>query len=132
MHLQRADACYARARIIGVRYMKLVFTLKDQWNLVKPIWRVLLLILIVQIISGVISLLSSPYNNAFVDFWYGGAISTLLGFLFGAIWHQYSSSSKLQNHKFAICFIGLICASIMLAAIFFPLEHIASEINRNK
>jgi len=107
--------------------MKFIITPKEQWDLVKPIWRVLLFTFIVQLIGGVISLLISPYGHPFLDFWYGGAILTFPGFLIGSIWHQYAAPSKLNNHKLAFCFIGLICFCLLLAALFFPLQQAASQ-----
>ena len=107
--------------------MKLIITPKEQWDLVKPIWRVLLGILIVQLFGGVISFYNSPYGHPFPDFWYGGAISTFLGFILGCFWHQKFAKSKLENHKFVLSFIGCICFGLLLAAIFFPLDRAAIQ-----
>ena len=107
--------------------MKFIITPREHWNLAKPIWRILLLALAIQLIGGAISLLNSPYGHPFLDFWYGGALSTFPGFLIGTIWHQYAAPSKISNHKFAFCFFGPICFCLLLAVIFFPLEQAAYQ-----
>ena len=111
--------------------MRLIITPREQFELVKPIWRVLLVTFIVQITGATLSLVNSPYGHPFLDFWYGGVLSTFPGFLLGSLWHQYTAPSKLQNHKFAFYFIGFICLCLLLAGIFFPLEHMSAQMRGN-
>ena len=108
--------------------MKLIITPKEQWEHIKPIWRILLAAIVVQLAGGVISIISSKYGHPFIDFWYGGAISTFPGFIIGSFWHHHSSPEKLKYHKFAFFFIGAICLCLMIFAFFMPLEQMASQI----
>lgn len=107
--------------------MKLIITPKEQWMLIKPIWRILLATAVIQIAGGIIGIISSKYGHPFVDFWYGGAISTFPGFVIGSIWHHYTSPEKLINNKLTFLFIGAICLCLMISAFFMPLEQFATQ-----
>ncbi|MES9880129.1 MAG: hypothetical protein ABW185_04530 [Sedimenticola sp.] len=108
--------------------MKLYISPKQQLEIIKPIWRILLAAFVVQLAGGIVGIVNSKYNLPFIDFWYGGAISTFPGFIIGALWHQLSSADEISDNKLAFLFIGAICLCLTVSALFMPLEQMASTI----
>ncbi len=90
-----------------------MLTLNDQWQLIKPVWRVLVAVGVFQIIGGVIGLSTATYGFPFIDFWYGGAVATFPGFVFGVLWHMAKSEGTLQDYSLAIAFLGLISVCLL-------------------
>jgi len=59
---------------------------KKQWEFIRPIWKILVVILIVQIIGGAIGKASNIYSDLFMSIWIGGAVSSFPRFLLGFVW----------------------------------------------
>ena len=110
--------------------MKLHYSFSEQWQIIKPIWRILLLALLIQLAGGFISLYIGSYGNQFIDFWFGGAASTFPGFVLGFIWHAISASDSTKRNTLAIIFVGTTCLLLTSFAFLFPLEQMAIEMNR--
>jgi F0F1-type ATP synthase assembly protein I len=108
--------------------MKLIYTPREQWELIKPIWRVLLLAFVVQLCGGIAGVLMMKFGHPFIDFWYGGAMATFPGFILGALWSHFADAQSLKSNIFAIAFVGAICISLTIAAFLMPLEEMASQI----
>ena len=101
----------------------------EQWKMIKPIWRILLMVLIIQIVGGTSAATDDIYGHVVVDFWFGGAVSTFPGFLLGLIW-QKISVKNFQKDFGVILFVGLISLILSIAAFVMPLEIFAAELNR--
>ena len=98
-------------------------TLREQWEFVKPVWRIMLVTLIAQLAGGVALIVIGKYGHPLVDFWFGGAVSTFPGFILGTVWHGYSAKEEIKNNLLAIGFIGILALMLTLAAFFVPLEQ---------
>jgi len=110
--------------------MKTHYTLKEQWEFVKPIWRIMLAVLLVQLVAGLTSIVIGRYEHPFLDFWFGGAVSTFPGFILGLLWQTYSSKETIKNNLLAIGFIGSLCLIVTSAAFFMPLEQFSLALQR--
>ncbi|MEN8170835.1 MAG: hypothetical protein ABFS08_11490 [Pseudomonadota bacterium] len=111
--------------------MKFYYSPKEQWEIIKPIWRIMVVIIIFQIVFGALAIAIGHYGNPFIDFWFGGAVSTLPGFIVGAIWHNHFVTEHLKNNLFALLFIGSISLFLTIFAYIFPLEEVATQLNNN-
>ena len=105
------------------------YTLREQWQIIKPVWRILVIILIIQIVGGITAVSDNIYGHIVVDFWFGGAVSTFPGFLIGLVWHKFSVKD-LSKDSGVILFVGLICLILTIAAFVMPLEMFAAELQR--
>ncbi len=108
--------------------MKTYYSLKEQWEFVKPIWRVLLIALLAQLAGGLALIIIAKYEHVFLDFWFGGAISTFPGFILGLLWQVSSSNETIKNNLLVIVFVGVLCFSLTLGAFFIPLEQFSVAI----
>lgn len=82
------------------------------WNLVKPVWRILALVAVVQILGGLIGLGQEPVGYRPIDFWYGGVYATPLGFILGCLWQVTSCPGSLAENRLVVWFMAI--ASIAL------------------
>lgn len=103
-------------------------TLTDKWNFIKPIWRIFLLVGIMQVAGGVAGIVVAKYGNTMVDLWYGGVLATVPGFLMGLIWHKLSKQADTQNDLLPIVFTGFLCVMLTAGVFFIPLEKMAMEL----
>lgn len=103
-------------------------TFTDQWNLIKPIWRIFVLVLIMQIAGGITGIIVGEYDNTIVDLWYGGVLATIPGFLLGLVWHKLSKDSDSKSDLLPILFISFLCVMITVAVFFMPLEKMAMDL----
>ena len=103
--------------------MKTYYSLREQWEWVKPIWRILLVVLIAQLFGGFVSIILAKYEHLFLDFWFGGAVSTLVGFVLGVLWQAYANRETIKDNFLVIAFIGVLSLALTLSAFFMPLEQ---------
>lgn len=103
-------------------------TLNDQWNFIKPIWRILVILGVMQIAGGVTGVVVGKYGNIMVDLWYGGVLTTIPGFLLGLIWHKLSKRADSRNDLLPIVFTGFLCVMLTAGVFFIPLEKMAMEL----
>jgi len=104
------------------------YTLKEQWEFIKPIWRILLVASLAQLIGGFTAIFIGKYGHFIIDFWFGTAISTFPGFILGLLWH--SSKKQIKDNLLAIGFIGFLSLTLTLSAFFMPLENFASSLQQ--
>ncbi len=78
----------------------------------RPLWRIIVSIMLAQLIGGVIGVLMPFHHLTFYNFWYGAALCAPVGFLLGLYWHvrQRPSSSPLPTTL--LVFIGFLVVSI--------------------
>lgn len=82
------------------------------WALLKPIWRLCLVMCVIQLLGGIVGILIAPVGFFFIDFWYGGAFATPLGFIVGSLWQFISSPGSLHSNRYLLIFLAL--GSILL------------------
>ncbi|MDH5190100.1 MAG: hypothetical protein OEW89_02495 [Gammaproteobacteria bacterium] len=97
-------------------------SLKKQWNMIKPIWRILLVVGICQVIGTIVSVMKTPTGELLPDMWHGGALATAPGFFIGMLWQYFSSKETLFKSKYAVLFFGFICIALTTTAIVDPIE----------
>jgi len=108
--------------------MKFIITPKEQWELIKPIWRILVATILIQLVGGLTGLIFGKYGHPFIDFWFGGAVLTFPGFIVGSLWYKSVSTESIKDNLFAFSFIGLICLSLTTFAFLIPLEEMSMRI----
>ena len=103
---------------------------KKQWEFIRPIWKILVVILIVQIIGGAIGKASNIYSDLFMSIWIGGAVSSFPGFLLGFVWQFNTDRASFKNRDtLYITLVIDVMALVMTAiALFFPVEQFTSLI----
>ena len=93
-------------------------TFKDQIAYVKPVWRVLLLITVVQLTGGFLSILAGGRSDPFFDFWYGGVYATSLGFFLGVIWQHLALPGSLRKNFIVLSIFAGASVILFLCAYF--------------
>jgi len=106
-------------------------TLTEQWELIKPIWRILLATMIFQIIGGIVGLSYPLYGMLLIDLWFGSAVSTAPGFLIGVVWQSINSPKIIRQNLLIVAIMGIMCVVLTISAFFMPLEQMASGLNQN-
>ena len=83
-------------------------SLSEQWQLIKPVWRILLMVVLVQVVGSVIAAFNRQTGELFFDIWYGGVVVTPIGFVLGLGWHLTSVKNGFTQYKQVILFLGLL------------------------
>jgi hypothetical protein len=83
-------------------------TFKD----LRPIWRIMVAIIVAQLLGGVIGIVLHFHHLTFYNFWYGAAFSAPVGFLIGLYWHMTQRSSSSSLPTTLLGFIGFLVVSI--------------------
>ncbi len=112
--------------------MKFIITPKEQWNFIKPLWRILVAVFLAQLIGMAISMFVGKYGHPFVNLWFGGAVSSFLGFLVGLAWCRQISSKLISDNLLAVFFLGALSLIITVMAFIMPLEQFALAMNESK
>ncbi len=103
--------------------MKTSYTLEEQLELIKSVWRIILAASLIQLIGGFSAIFISKYGSFFVDLWFGGAVSSFPGFILGLLWH--SSKKAIKDNLLVIGFLGFLSLMLTLSVFFMPLEEMA-------
>lgn len=96
--------------------------IKQLWEFIKPVWRMLLIIAITQLMSGFILVFNPKYGHIFVDFWFGAALSGFPGFIFGFLWQLYANKEVIKDNLLAVIFVGFLSIGTTLMSLVIPLE----------
>ena len=83
-------------------------SLAEQWALIKPVWRILLLVVLVQLGGSAFAAFYRLTGELFFDLWYGGVVVTPIGFVIGLGWHLTSVKNGFSKYKQIILFLGLL------------------------
>jgi hypothetical protein len=87
-------------------------TLGEIWRLLRPVWRMLAVLAVVQIAGAFVGLIQKPVGYAPIDLWYGGAYATPLGFIAGAVWQSFSRPGSLAENKIVVGFIAAMSVAL--------------------
>lgn len=83
-------------------------SLAEQWALIKPVWRILLVVVLVQLAGSAFAAFYHLTGELFFDLWYGGVVVTPIGFVLGLGWHLTSVKNGFAKYKQIILFLGLL------------------------
>ncbi|MBN2307769.1 MAG: hypothetical protein JXR94_02290 [Candidatus Hydrogenedentes bacterium] len=95
----------------------------------RPIWRILVSLIILQQLGGLIGLLIGVHYSAFMNYWVGGAIATLPGFLLGLAW-QLKATQERRSWLPTACLVGLLAAMLTGQAALSDLPGLQDEMRR--
>lgn len=88
------------------------------------------MVIAVQLIGGFTGVYTRPYDAAPINFWFGAAMATPLGFLIGAAWHLARAERRRGEEKPMILFLGALSIVLPLIAWLFPLDEFAQAFQR--
>jgi hypothetical protein len=86
----------------------------EQWQWVKPVWRVLLVILVAQLIGMALGLQRNITGQPFFNLWYGAAYATPIGFALGLLWHAKAVPNGLAANRTILLILGAMSVGIPL------------------
>lgn len=92
----------------------LYMSFQDQWQWVKPVWRVLLLILVVQLIGMALGVHHNITGDPFFNLWYGGAYATPIGFALGLVWHVQAVPNGFAANRSILLILGAMSLALPL------------------
>lgn len=81
-------------------------SLQKQLDWIKPVWRVLVVILILQLFGMAIGIQANLTGELFLNLWYGGAYATPVGFILGLVWHAIAVPNGLYDNRFMLLLLG--------------------------
>ena len=96
---------------------------------VRLTWRILLFIAAIQLAAGAAALYFGVFPDAFISFWFGGAIMSLPGFLVGFYWQYISARPSLVTCKPILTLYALSSAAMSLLA--WPMATFQSTVVRS-
>jgi hypothetical protein len=96
---------------------------------VRLTWRILLLIAAIQLAAGSAALYLGVFPEAFISFWFGGAIMSLPAFLVGFYWQYVSARPSLITCKPILTLYALSSAAMSLVA--WPMATFQSTVLRS-
>jgi hypothetical protein len=96
------------------------------------IWRVGLAVVLTQILAGCATIHIGRFGHWFVDFWFGGAIATVVGFGIGLIWQRKVSRHSLGQHRPILLVLGCISIILFVAAFFIPLDQMVEQLRHDQ
>ena len=82
----------------------------------RSTWRILLLVAAIQIAAGGAALYLGVFPDAFISFWFGGAIMSLPAFLAGFYWQYASARPSLTACRPILTLYALSSAAMSLLA----------------
>jgi hypothetical protein len=89
-------------------------SLTKQWEWVKPVWRVLVAILVSQVLGMAIGVNFNLTTEVFLNLWYGGAYATPIGFVLGLLWHYIAVPKGLNDNRFILILLGAMSIALPL------------------
>ena len=87
-------------------------SLSEQWQWVKPVWRVLVAICVVQFIGMTLGILLNRSSPLFLSLWYGGAYATPIGFAIGLAWHATAVPRGISENRSILLVLGAVALMI--------------------
>ena len=96
---------------------------------VRLTWRILLFIAAIQLAAGAAALYLGVFPDAFISFWFGGAIMSLPAFLVGFYWQYISARPSLVTCKPILTLYALSSAAMSLLA--WPMATFQSTVSRS-
>jgi len=102
---------------------------KEKWEFIKPVWRIPLAIMIIQVIGGIVGISQNFYGVLMIDYWFGGAVSAVPGFIVGLVWQYTNSPKAIYENQLLVAFFGIICVIITISAFIVPLEKMSSNMH---
>jgi hypothetical protein len=84
-------------------------------------WRIFLAICLVQLMAGAMCLGFRPYTDAFLSFWFGGAVASLPGFLLGLAWLRSARPEALVANR-AVISLYAVC-SVLMTVVAWPMAY---------
>jgi hypothetical protein len=96
------------------------------------IWRVGLAVVLIQILAGCATIHIGRFGHWFVDFWFGGAIATIVGFWVGLIWQSKASRHSLVHHRPILLVLGCISIVLFVTAFFIALDQMAGDLRHDQ
>lgn len=82
--------------------------IQEVWKIFKPVWRILLIILIFQFAGVFFSVFSNYFGYFFLNIWYGAAYASPIGFIFGLLWHTRAVPNGYSLNRLVIILIGTV------------------------
>ena len=79
---------------------------EEQWQWVKPVWRVLLAIVVAQLIGMGLGLQRNITGHPFFNLWYGGAYASPIGFALGLLWHVRAVPNGFAANRSILLILG--------------------------
>lgn len=99
-----------------------MMTLRD----IRNVWRILAAVAACQLAGGLIGLLVGFHHFWFMNFWLGGALGTVPGFVLGAIW-QFRRHPERRGAIGIAVFLGFLSAALLGMAIGVALPRMSGE-----
>jgi len=96
---------------------------------VRLTWRILLFIAAIQLAAGAAALYFGVFPDAFISFWFGGAIMSLPGFLVGFYCQYISARPSLVTCKPILTLYAL--SSAMMSLLAWPMATFQSTVSRS-
>ena len=90
-------------------------------------WRVVVVVVLAQVLAGCIAVILEPYGFWFIDFWFGGAVATVFGFVAGVIRQMKSVDGSWRSHRQMLFFMGIASLVLFVAAFVMPLDQAAAQ-----
>lgn len=88
----------------------------EQWQTLKPVWRVLLAILVAQLIGAALGGVWNIAGHWYFNLWYGAAYATPMGLVSGLVWQAIAVPNGLWAHRGILFFLAALATCVTLAA----------------
>ena len=95
----------------------------------RSTWRILLLIAAIQIAAGAVAWYLGTFPDAFISFWFGGAVMSFPAFLAGFYWQYVSARPSLATCRPILTLYALSSAVMSLVA--WPVATFQSTVLRS-
>lgn len=92
--------------------------MQEAWKFFQPIWRILLVVLIAQIIGMAFGVLSNYFGHLFLNIWYGGVYASPVGFILGLLWHIQAVPNGYSRDRLVIILVGFVAILLPLFGFF--------------
>ena len=87
------------------------------WSDLRPIRVLTVVEFVVQLAGAGLALWLKPFPDPFFSFWFGGALSTLPGFLLGLLFQARMRPGSLSANKVMVLQIGGVSAFLSAVAV---------------
>ncbi len=87
-------------------------SLAEQSRWVKPAWRVLVVLAIVQLIGMGVGFVHDLAGNTFLSVWYGGACASPIGYFCGLIWHVKVIPNGFAANRLVLLLLGAMVVAL--------------------
>jgi len=90
--------------------------------LFSPIWRIIACIVTIQMVSALFVMNLQISGSTLLDAFYGAALSTPTGFIFGLIWQAIYSKNSIRENLIPINLVLFLSLAISAGATFLPIS----------